>query len=552
MADRRDATRLTLVSMAMGAVAACVDTVPDFGLDLIPPRVASVEPADDAEGVDLVAEVRVTMSERLDPQSVGNDAIALSVAATGDAVEGSLVLGIDGSSLVFTPSMRLAYFREYQVHVDASLEDVVGYAVEGPLASSFSTRDLRWETPVLLWANEEEVSDPIIEVAPSGRGVAAWTALMSNPERTDLLASEVNPATGWSEPFVVNGPGSAVGKPEVVVSDSGAAFVAWRQTGSTAEVDLWVRVRNEAGIWADPEQVDLLTGDVRGFSLIASGDGARIAWSHNTGAMNEIFSRAISSTGTIGTRESVSPSGSINDSDQVRIAVSKDGAALCLFSSFDGTYRNLHASRMTPAGVWLPSELVENSDLGVLSITALDVAEDEGGALAAWRAGPAGSGQLWASRFTPSGGWEAPERLDDPTASTPVNFGDLVLLADGTGLAVWSEHAATSDDITWRRWLPSTGSWEGPQAIPGYDGNIGGLDLDGDGRGNALLLVKAGPVGAAVLRSTRYLDGDWEPPIPIADDLAVASVALGDAAGIGVWSALPSTGGGLVWTGSFK
>ncbi len=101
-------------------------------VDENPPAVTSVTPANGTTGVPVNARVVVVMNESIEQTSVSDTSIQLS-----PSVPGTVALGTDQTTLIFTPSVPLATSTAYTVHVNG-LRDLALQTM-APFASSFVT-----------------------------------------------------------------------------------------------------------------------------------------------------------------------------------------------------------------------------------------------------------------------------------------------------------------------------------------------------------------------------------------------------------------------------
>lgn len=77
------------------------------GVDLAPPTVVAVAPANGATGVAVAATVVVTFNERMNPLTINNGTLQLVEYFTGVRVAGDVVASSDGKSAGFVPTGAL-------------------------------------------------------------------------------------------------------------------------------------------------------------------------------------------------------------------------------------------------------------------------------------------------------------------------------------------------------------------------------------------------------------------------------------------------------------
>jgi len=103
------------------------------------PTVASVNPVDNATGIELSQAVSITMNEAIDADSVTTSTVTLS-SENGSNVDASVVLN-STDKIVITPSTELEHETKYILTVSTGVKDVAGNALESSYVSNFTTID---------------------------------------------------------------------------------------------------------------------------------------------------------------------------------------------------------------------------------------------------------------------------------------------------------------------------------------------------------------------------------------------------------------------------
>ncbi len=117
-------------------------------IDVTPPAVAAVLPADGAIEVGVDATLLVSFSEAVNTATIAGN-FRLENTGTGSAVGGNAGILKDDSLIAFTPWEPLDYAAVYQLTIDTGLEDKFGNALEFPFTSGFTTED---QPPLFLEA----------------------------------------------------------------------------------------------------------------------------------------------------------------------------------------------------------------------------------------------------------------------------------------------------------------------------------------------------------------------------------------------------------------
>lgn len=151
------------------------------------------------------------------------------------------------------------------------------------------------------------------------------------------------------------------------------------------------------------------------------------------------------------------------DVEQPDIAVDARGNAIAVWHQQDGVMRNIWAARYERGTGWsAPFTIEQNAALADGPRVAMDA---EGNAIAVWIQQYVGAPSLWASRFTPAGGWEAPELVELMDGSAAV-LPRIAMNAAGHAVVAWYQQEAVAN-IYVNRYVPGSG-WQGVQSIETY------------------------------------------------------------------------------------
>ncbi len=112
----------------------------DVTINVTPPSVVSVSPADGATGVDPKTQIVITMSEAVKPESVTTITVFLNNPA-GSKVPGVFSLSPDGTVIIFYPGQNLASETAYTLTVTHSVQDLQGYFMGADFVSRFTIKD---------------------------------------------------------------------------------------------------------------------------------------------------------------------------------------------------------------------------------------------------------------------------------------------------------------------------------------------------------------------------------------------------------------------------
>lgn len=154
---------------------------------------------------------------------------------------------------------------------------------------------------------------------------------------------------------------------------------------------------------------------------------------------------------------------SLADAEEPHVAVDARGNATAVWYQWDGAMRNIWAARYERGTGWsAPFNLEQDAAYADSPQVAMDA---EGNAIAVWIQAHVSAPSLWASRFTPAGGWETPELLENMDGSAAIEP-RIAMNAAGHAVVAWYQNEATQN-IYANRYVPGTG-WTGAQSIDAH------------------------------------------------------------------------------------
>lgn len=144
------------------------------------------------------------------------------------------------------------------------------------------------------------------------------------------------------------------------------------------------------------------------------------------------------------------------------------------------------AALTVTAGMLGRAQLIEteNTDDAQFPHVAMDAA---GNAVAVWDQSDGTLGNIWANRYTPSGGWGMPQLIETNSAQV-TSLPEVAMDSSGNAVAVWGQLDGSTNSIWANRYAPTTG-WGTAQLI---ETNNTGNALDPrvamDASGNAMVV----------------------------------------------------------------
>jgi hypothetical protein len=140
----------------------------------------------------------------------------------------------------------------------------------------------------------------------------------------------------------------------------------------------------------------------------------------------------------------------------------------------------MSTSFTTRDGSWSDPVLVETNSAGAATKPQLAF-DASGNAIAVWQQHDGTRWNIWASRFVPGSGWEAPTLIEAGagTAASP----KVAMNASGAAVVIWEQVTGTTIDIWSNRYTPANG-WSGAVAVKfpttsAASGPVVGIDATG-------------------------------------------------------------------------
>ncbi len=326
---------------------------------------------------------------------------------------------------------------------------------------------------------------PDVAANPNGNAVAVWLQETSLLEFDySLWSNGYTPGVGWETAVRVDsgGAGAAFG-PHVAIDPDGNAIAVWRQSDGTRE-SIWASRSRPGNGWGIAELIEFdnqgHAADPR-VSMDAGGNGL-VVWQQSDGVRTSILGNRYTPGGDWGIPRTIS--NEQGDGRLPDVAMDPDGNAIAVWQQADDGRHDIWANRFTPSGGWHDAELIETDDTGDATEVRLGMDAD-GRAIAVWKQFDGITAGIWYNRYVPGEGWSGAERIetnDNGDALRPrVGVG-----ARGEAVAVWMQSDGFSYDAWSNAYAPEQG-WGIPERIDPSDQGAGqplrvevGVDAQGD------------------------------------------------------------------------
>lgn len=107
--------------------------------DTTPPIISSASPANNATGISITSTVTATFSEAMDPSTITDQTLTLSMPGEVGQVPVSGTVTYSGTTATFTPSALLFYETTYTATITTGAKDLAGNSIASPYTWSFTT-----------------------------------------------------------------------------------------------------------------------------------------------------------------------------------------------------------------------------------------------------------------------------------------------------------------------------------------------------------------------------------------------------------------------------
>jgi hypothetical protein len=341
---------------------------------------------------------------------------------------------------------------------------------------------------------------------------------------------------------------------QVAMDRNGNAMVVWRQNHGLGY--FWFNRYTPTDGWGTADLVEL--GNAHGSVAMAPNGDAVAMFRKIDGVRYDGWANRYTPTAGWGTPELIETDDA-GDAFYGDVAIDPNGNAVAVWSQSDGVRYNIWANRYTPTGGWSTAELIETDDVADVdrqNVPTVHVAMDpNGNAVAVWSQSDGVRTNIWANRYAPAAGWGTAELIETDNADR-ASSPQVELDPAGNAIAVWNQRDGIRTNIWSNRYTP-TGGWGTAQLIETDDaGEAGGAKVAIDANGNALAVWGQNDGVRWHIWSSRYTPaGGWTTAELIQTDGAVAfafDVAMNpNGNAVAVWYAYQDTGVEL-WSNRFE
>lgn len=262
------------------------------------------------------------------------------------------------------------------------------------------------------------------------------------------------------------------------------------------------------GVWVAPELVE--TDDAGGanspqISFDANGNALAVWHQYDGTRYNVVANRYVAGTGW-GAQELIE-TGNAGTAQFPQVAADANGNALAVWRQSNGTRYNILANRYVVGTGWGTAELIETENASH-AYTPQVVMDANGNGIAVWHQADGTRNNIWANRYVAGSGWGAAEKIE--TGSLIAYSAQVSVDASGNAVAVWHQSDGSRNNI-WSNRYEVGGSWGTAELIETDNtGSATAAQVSVDANGNALAVWYQGDGSRNNIWSNRYVaGGSW-------------------------------------------
>jgi hypothetical protein len=274
--------------------------------------------------------------------------------------------------------------------------------------------------------------------------------------------------------------------PDIAVDGSGNAVAVWSQTDGTRQT-VWANRFVPGTGWGTPSLIQSdNTGSAFGPDVAVDGSGNAVAiWSQSDGVRQNIWANQFLQGTGWGTATLIETDNA-GDAHEPGIAMDRSGNAVAVWNQSDGTRVNIWANRFVPGTGWDAPALIETENTGNANQPEIAV-DDSGHAVAVWYLYDGTRSHIWANQFSPGTGWGTANLIEIDSTGSPLVYPPKVAVnSSGNAVAVWTQYDGTRV-ISWaNRYVPGVGWGTAAPIETDQAGGANALSIAMDGSGNAV------------------------------------------------------------------
>jgi hypothetical protein len=342
------------------------------------------------------------------------------------------------------------------------------------------TIDKSWGNEAMIESGTEDAYDSQIAFDGDGNAIAVWEQY--DGAHWSIYANRYTPGGGWGTATVIESGTGSAGSPKIAIDADGNAIAVWAQYDG-AHNSIYANRYTPGGGWGTETVIESGTDNAGSPQIAIDGDGNAIAvWHQNDGANLSIYANRYTAGGGWGTTATVIESGT-GTAVSPQIAIDGDGNAIAVWQQYDGSHWNIYANRYTPSGGWGTTATVIESGTGTAYDPQIAI-DGDGNAIAVWYQYDGGHLSIYANRYTSGGGWDMTATVIESGTGDAYDP-QIAIDGDGNAIVVWVQDDGSYDSIYANRYT-SGGGWGSATLIESGTGDAYDSQIAIDGDGNAI------------------------------------------------------------------
>jgi len=342
---------------------------------------------------------------------------------------------------------------------------------------------------------------PKLAIDSNDDAIVIWMKRRFDIDQFNLVSRRFSAGTGWgSEEIIV---ASYPNWYDVITDLNGNAMVFWQFRDSNGTGQLWAKYYSSDLGWRNAVQINAQGTDASSAHIAFDPNGIATAmWtqSDNSSSSNDVWCRHYDPVNEWGVAELF-----VSNTSVSALAFAENGVGIFVGATSYSADPIL-VKVLDPDIGWGPEVIVNSfAPTGFLlrSGTPLSI-NSEGRAILIWQQGF----NVWASPFTPSTGWGAPEQIQNETA-TEFSFPRTAIDERGNGIAMWSIFWGLENNL-WVNHFDAATGWNGEFLIPTNGQPVASFDMALHPNGNAITIWNLRNESSSSLWSNVYTsDVGW-------------------------------------------
>ncbi len=497
-------------------------------------KVTGTSPSNGATGVAPDTVITVSFNFEAKPETV-NAGTFLVMDSLGNPVEGTVMYS--KKIATFTPQSGLGTAMDFIVTIKADVTNVFGLTMGSDYVFNFTKKV--WGPAGAIEAYDAgNALYPQVAMDAGGNAVSVWEQW--DGTGYNIWASRYTPSGGWgTAELIENDDAGWAEHPQVAVDTGGDAVAVWEQSDGS-RYNIWANRYTPAGGWSTAELIEAdNAGDAYEPQVAIDSEGNAIAvWHQWDGTRYNIWANRYT-PGSGWDAAGLIETDNAGHAKNPQVAMDPDGNAMVVWYQSDGTMNSILANRYTPASGWGTPEPIETDNAGDAWDPQVAV-DSEGNAIAVWYQSAVSRYNIWANRYTPSGGWGAAGLIETKNTGDAM-YPQVAVDPAGNSVVVWMQSDGTRNNIWANRYTASHG-WSTAGLIETDNaGDAYEPQVAVDSLGNAIAVWAQYDGTLFSIRASRYIPGGgWGTAGLIGIDntgnAAWPQIAMGpDGSAIAVW-----------------